>query len=151
MNGWLDRNDSNAMQALHYVYLPRINRCLRSFKEAWNRHPVRTEHNWTPSRMWLNGISDVRNRHLATVQDIINDDEVLSSDDLEWYGYDPNAPAARDGSETQVEVYDLDGMPVELLEIISTVEPLQESENLGVDLYMDVKRKIEDYYAQNDI
>ena len=37
--------------ALHYIYLPRINRALSSFTSAWNNHPLRTENNWSPERI----------------------------------------------------------------------------------------------------
>ena len=48
--------------ALHFTFLSRINRALESFVDAWNLHPVRTEHNWTPEKMWLNGMINLRNR-----------------------------------------------------------------------------------------
>ena len=34
--------------ALQFVFLSRINRAITSFKTAWNYHPLRSEHNWSP-------------------------------------------------------------------------------------------------------
>ena len=38
--------------ALHCVYLPRINRSLKQFKEVWNCHALRTERGKTPTHSW---------------------------------------------------------------------------------------------------
>ena len=35
--------DSRHIYAIHYVYIPRINRALSHFQEAWNNHGLRTE------------------------------------------------------------------------------------------------------------
>ena len=40
------------MYALHYIYLPRINKALHSFKEAWNDHGLRTQHELTPNQLF---------------------------------------------------------------------------------------------------
>jgi len=73
--------------ALHFTFLPRINRALGSFVDAWNLHPIRTEHNWTPEQIWINGMIDLRNRQLPAVADVVEGME--STDDLEWFGFDP--------------------------------------------------------------
>lgn len=41
-DGILDCNNEMHLWALHYVYLPRINRDLRLFANQWNRHGLRT-------------------------------------------------------------------------------------------------------------
>ena len=46
--GLLERSNTLHLFALHFIFLPRINRTLESFVEAWNLHPIRTEQNWTP-------------------------------------------------------------------------------------------------------
>lgn len=54
--GLLDPVDEVDLFALHFVFLPRINQQLRSFKEAYCRHKLRTEHNCTPLQLWTRGI-----------------------------------------------------------------------------------------------
>ena len=45
-SGLLEIDNPLHKVALHYVYLPRLNRALSSFASAWNNHPLRTENNW---------------------------------------------------------------------------------------------------------
>ena len=42
-------NDPN-LRSLHYVFLPRINRCLVEFFHSWNNHPIRAACHKTPSQ-----------------------------------------------------------------------------------------------------
>ena len=44
---------------LHYIFLPRINRCLHSFVESWNHHRISTERSMTPYQLFLGGSSGV--------------------------------------------------------------------------------------------
>lgn len=37
--------------ALHYVFIPRINRALDEFTRQYNHHPIRTEQNMTPVQL----------------------------------------------------------------------------------------------------
>lgn len=41
------------LYAIHYVYVPRINKALREFKEGWNNHPIRTENNTSPHQLFV--------------------------------------------------------------------------------------------------
>ena len=141
--GILDRNNNVHMISLHSVFLPRLNRTLESFTSAWNNHAIRTEHNWTPNQLWVNGNIDRRNTFLSTVQDIIANDNSATVDDLEWYGYDPNAPFPEDNELSQVVVDDVDGIDNGILNVIRTINPLQESNSMGVDIFLDCVRQID--------
>ena len=48
----LDPLNESDLYALHYVYLPRINRALSEFQHQHNYHPLRTEHNLTPMQLF---------------------------------------------------------------------------------------------------
>ena len=52
----LDPNDPLDLFALHYVYLPNINKRLESFSHIWNHHPLRSEQNKTPLQLWTSGM-----------------------------------------------------------------------------------------------
>ena len=41
---------------LHLIFIPRINKALDEFCEAFNHHKVRTQGNWSPYEMWANGM-----------------------------------------------------------------------------------------------
>ena len=79
-SGSLNMDNPIHISALHYVFLSRINRAITSFKTAWNNHPLRTEHNWSPQRSWSNGMVDIRNRTLIAVADIAEEEPAV--DDL---------------------------------------------------------------------
>lgn len=54
--GLLDPVDEVDLFALHFVFLPRLNHQLSTFKEAYCRHKLRTEQNHTPFQLWTQGI-----------------------------------------------------------------------------------------------
>ena len=51
----LDIDNDIHMFALHYVYVPRINASLRCFKEAWNRHPMSSVLQLSPTQLFISG------------------------------------------------------------------------------------------------
>ena len=55
--GLLCPDDPIHLFSLHYVYLPRINSSIRSFAEAWNRHPMQSEGGLSPQQMWVSGLA----------------------------------------------------------------------------------------------
>ena len=86
---------------LHFVFTPRIKKSLLSFVSVWNDHPIRTEQNWSPHKIWSNGMIDMRKQHRNCTDDPAN-----FSRDLEWYGYDGFAPRRSDDGLSIVEVND---------------------------------------------
>ena len=51
--GCLDPLNDTHLFALHHVYMPCINRALEEFIHQHNHHRLRTEHNLTPTQMFL--------------------------------------------------------------------------------------------------
>ena len=67
MDGILNIEQPRHMVALHLVFLPEINRRLRSFRLAWNKHAIRTEGSKTPEQLWLDGmLANANSAHTAT-------------------------------------------------------------------------------------
>ena len=58
--GLLDADDELKLFCLHYVFIPRINRDLLEFSEAFNNTPMRTERNKTPVQLWNMGMLEGR-------------------------------------------------------------------------------------------
>ena len=143
--GILVRDNDLHMFVLHFVFLPRINVAIDSFVNAWNRHPVRTEQNWSPEQMWANGMLDITNRHLLAVADVRNECE--RSEDLAWFGHDPHAPLPPDDGLSTVEVNELDiNLPEELIQTLYLeVDPTRESQTFGVDIYHEAMGIIENF------
>jgi hypothetical protein len=55
-NNELDADNDVDLFALHCMYLPLINSSLHEFAKVWNKHPIRTEKNWTPFKILTNSI-----------------------------------------------------------------------------------------------
>ena len=79
--GVLDPDNDEDLFVLHCLYIPRINNSLEEFTRAWNRHPLRTEENWSPYKLWLNSI----------VRGDYEEPEIPWSD-LDLFGVDNEAP-----------------------------------------------------------
>ena len=55
-NGLLDPTNEIHLFALHYVFLPRINKNMDIFRESYNKAPLSTERNKSPEQLWLTGM-----------------------------------------------------------------------------------------------
>eukprot|EP00112_Aurelia_sp_Birch-Aquarium-sp1_P023268 Seg6868.1 transcript_id=Seg6868.1/GoldUCD/mRNA.D3Y31 product="hypothetical protein" protein_id=Seg6868.1/GoldUCD/D3Y31 len=133
-SGVLNIGDEIHKFILHFVFLPRINIALNSFVASWNNHPMRTARNWSPYRIWVNGVLDIPNHENVGVSDIVDS----SSGEVEWYGYDPRAPAPNDDGLSSVEVLDADpNLPDHILEQLrAEIDPCENSNNFGIDIYL---------------
>ena len=54
-SGIINCDDKRHLFVLHYIFRPWINRVLKSFFKSWNKHPIRTENNWSPEQIWTMG------------------------------------------------------------------------------------------------
>lgn len=54
-NELLDVDNEIHLQALHFVYLPRLQNALDHFVSAVQNRPLRTEHNKSPMQLWISG------------------------------------------------------------------------------------------------
>ena len=145
-SGVLDVANSIHLFNLHLIFIPRINKALADFTEAFNNHNVRTESNWTPNQMWTNGM--------------MHPDNPLSHDqlddyvsDLAMYGYDAQGPSTIDSDNNVViEPVLLDNSDVVKSFVLENIEPLSQSCEMGIDLYMEapelVLLKTEELNAQ---
>ena len=55
----LDPDNSVHLFCLHAVFLQRINRHLQSWREAWIKHPMCTEHGMSPEQLWTSGLQRI--------------------------------------------------------------------------------------------
>ena len=60
--GNLDVENDEHMFVLHYIFKARINDVLQEFAAAFNDHPIRTENNWIPNKIWINGMINPNNK-----------------------------------------------------------------------------------------
>ena len=145
-SGMLDTDNLLHKYILHYVFLPRINVAVDSFVNSWNSHPIRTERNWSPQQMWLNGMLDMARETTATA-DVRNCN--TTTDNLEWYGFDGGAPQPPDDGLTTVEVDDIQiDLPEEVtLTLNQQINPLETSNVFGMDVYRRALQLVENLLA----
>ena len=111
-NGALDVEDDMHLVSLHYVYTPRINESLSSFREAWNNHGLSsTSGNHTPLQLWTAGMLDPQNHDYPTVQEI--------------FGREDNPHIQREPSANPQE-------------LSLSIHPMRPSNSFGVDIYAEV-------------
>ena len=55
-NGVLSPVSDIDLFCLHYIFLPRINNHLETFRLAYSHHRLRTEHNQSPLQLWASGM-----------------------------------------------------------------------------------------------
>lgn len=93
--------------------------------------------NWSPKKIWTNGMVDARNQHICHIGEIQNSTEIIGEDDLEWYGMDWSAPSPNDDGLSTVEVNDVDLIIDEdrLQVLHDSVNPLADSSSFGIDIY----------------
>ena len=134
--GLLDCENATHKYILHYVFLPRINYVLSSFVSSWNNHPLRTERNWSPLKIWTNGMMDRRNHHITHIAEIQGSSSDDSIDNLTWYGMDWSAPSPMDDGLSIVVLDDLNSPLTENQnELISNIDPIALSSSFGIDIY----------------
>ncbi|PFX13574.1 hypothetical protein AWC38_SpisGene22327 [Stylophora pistillata] len=137
-NELIDCELDTDLHALHYVFVPIINRALKQFQGAYNNHSLRTEHNWTPLMIWTNGILSSEHASETGVQDFY--DRANQDINTESYGIDPDGPESNEFDLSDVTV-----PPTELnlnqqqTDLISLIDPLQPVNNYGRELYQRVR------------
>ena len=120
--GLLDPLNEAHLYALHFVYVPRINRALEAFQRGWNHHSIRTESNKSP----VEGYLSLQRSGLVALdfaEQVENsygmDEEGLTSDDSQV-----NVPQ---------NLLTIPGSALEQLH--QHVNPLGLSDNYGIELY----------------
>ena len=63
-DGFLDCLNEEHLFALHYIFIPRIQKSLDEFKCQWNGHPVSTAENFSPEQLFIRGTMSNCNRNI---------------------------------------------------------------------------------------
>ncbi|XP_068723738.1 uncharacterized protein [Montipora capricornis] len=98
--GILNTDNPIHVFTLHLIFIPRINKALDEFCEAFNHHKVRTQGNWSPYEMWANGMFHADN---PLAHGLLDEEPP----DMEIYGYDPQGPSPT-GSDNHVVIDPVD-------------------------------------------
>lgn len=129
-NGILDPLDESHLSALHFVYIPRINESLDVFINGWNNHPISSEKGQSPIHLYTKGMLSLKSNGVPALDyyDVV-DPECYGSDDLanEEQSYN-------NASATNVPITYIDESILTIWK--QSIDPLQDSNMYGVDLYL---------------
>jgi hypothetical protein len=123
--GVLDIENDTDLFCLHFVFIPRINRALQYFKEAWNSHALSTENNWSPTQLFV-----AFSRDNPLFEDSV---------DAQTYGVDFDEDDEQFVDDNQAVIIPPISSPLTsltLLRLQLSINPLQYSDCYGADLYL---------------
>ena len=125
--GLLEPNNECHLFAVHYIYLPRINRALNQFKQSWNSHSIRTEHCHTPNQLFTAGSLLLQRSGLVALDffDAVNEDV---------YGLSEEGLVSVD-TAVDVPINRINLSREHMMELQQAINPLADSENYGIELY----------------
>ena len=125
----LDPLSETDLYALHYVYLPRINRALYIFLEGWNSHGLSSEHHKSPLQIFTKSILKVQ----STAADFFD-----NVDDL--YGVDSEGPLSFENDDGGVDVPAVEFTPEDAqLQAAGQYSPFNGIDEYGTDTYLAVR------------
>ena len=52
----LDRDNPVDLFCLHFIFIPRINLTLNTFRDSYSHHPLQTAQNRNPYQLWISGM-----------------------------------------------------------------------------------------------
>ena len=122
--GMLDPLNETDLYCQHYVFLPRINKCLKEFKESWNHHPLSSEGSRSPYQLFLEGL-------------------ICSGRDSHSRESPANIDVGLSGTSEQISVPRITFFPCSsLIQHIHAIDPLQLCSDNGVSLFFRVIRTV---------
>ena len=127
----LDPTNEKHLYALHYIYLPRINAAHALFREGWNHHQIRTEHNQSPQQLFMAGMLRLQHSGMVAVDffEGVEYDYGVDEDGLPGDINDHSGVQVPEGAFTMTHE--------QLEQLQQTVDPQRESNNYGIDLYQE--------------
>ena len=128
----LDPLDEIHLLALHYVYLPRINKALDEMSNVWAFHPLSSAQNRSPNQLWHLGFARFYSLNPET------EDQAMVGNWNE-YGLDENAPLPNVNSDNNIQVPEsripLTEEQRKLLRV--AIDPAAFDDNEGINIYQE--------------
>uniref|UniRef100_A0A1X7VTM6 Integrase catalytic domain-containing protein n=1 Tax=Amphimedon queenslandica TaxID=400682 RepID=A0A1X7VTM6_AMPQE len=133
----LDPINERHLYALHNIFLPRINRGLQTFCDAWNHHQIQTAQHKTPHQLFTSGMLLLRHTRRAAMDFFEEVDET--------YGIEEDQPGVPQEETVTIPRINFQLSPNDTLHLQQLIDPLQQSQNYGIDLYEQVVAFIEQH------
>ncbi|XP_073727850.1 uncharacterized protein [Misgurnus anguillicaudatus] len=125
-DNYLNIADQTHPFCCHYTVLPRLQDDLNFFRDGWDNHPLRTEHNMSPNQLWELG------QFHYPVDDPPNEEEMnIAEIDWESSGLPPDENVGVNVPTVQCPL-----TPEQLTALKETVDPRSPSQFYGIDIYM---------------
>ncbi len=138
--GILDSCNEEDMFVLHCVFVPRINVAWHYFARAWNLHPLRTVHNWSPKNIFLDGTLDESSA--SGFRDVVDD---VPLESLNLLGIERLYESYSEIEQIGRVVVPLTPAPLSqdlLQKLLDSFDPFVECNDYGVHLYITVKQTL---------
>ena len=135
LQGILDQLNEIHLAALHYVFLPKINKSLAEFTSQWNYHGLRTMNNMSPLALWR--------QHVTAETPAMADD---------YYGvdYDVTDSTSIETSNNIVLPESVVQLSPQQLQMLATQTGLTpENVNFGVERYLVACTMIEEFFSEH--
>lgn len=127
--GLLDPLDSVHLYALHFVFLPRINKALNEFIKGWNKHTLSKTGGQSPLKLYAKEMIRLRQSNLPAFDYFDSISEYYGSEEDD----DDIAVLPKNSLDIPPIEINLTEDGLEILKLI--VNPLSQSESYGIDLY----------------
>ena len=126
----MDPENETDLFCLHYIFIPRINKSLEQFTEAWNNHPLSSEHNRSPLQLYVGG----------SIGNPLFDEDIA---DLQMYGVDDSISVDEDVDESiTIPSIDIGLSVTDLLFLHTNIDPLDQCNDFGMQLYRDTAQLV---------
>ena len=124
--GLLDPVNEYHLFALHYVFLPRLNKSLEGFMQSWNSCSLRAEDGHSPNQLFT--VGTLLSSHSSNGQSADESSYEIS------YGIDE---AGLTGSDEEIVIPDSRVMPTPQEQdcLQASINPLADSDNYGIEIY----------------
>ena len=129
--GYLNPDNDTDLFALHFVFIPRINRALEQFTAAWNNHRLSTENNLTPIQLYT---------VYSVGSELFNEQDVTNLE-----GDSGDVQSDVDVVEEESVVVPTCHLPLSdssMQELCVEINPLVDCDDFGYQLYLDTVQKL---------
>ncbi|XP_059195790.1 uncharacterized protein LOC131976672 isoform X2 [Centropristis striata] len=124
--GFLSIDNITHLFCCHFVFLPRLQDDLDTFRSGWDNHPIRTESQMTPNQLWMLG----RAHHPIPGPDNTEDMDIP---DIEW---ENSGLPHDDHSSIIVPDADCPLTDEQMTSLGDAVNPRAASQSFGGDIYI---------------
>ena len=143
----LDPLNEHQLFALHFVFLPRINRACNELTSQLNFRPMRTAHNLSPVQLFVSRCMELYGSQSTVVRELFDDrqeNSLHSVVDPPSFGVEIDESEVNEEIDNHVTVpfTEIENMD-NITEILREFQPLEDDGNFGINTFLRVCRLID--------